>query len=221
MKRVWVTRDENVHGRLSTALRRAGLIPVVEPVLATTTITDAAQQISTLTSVDWLVLTSCRAINAVAGPAARVPQVAVVGEPSRQEALRHAMRVALVSPSGYGAELWTELAKRAQGRRILFAHSSLAPLPQIPELNVQSVVVYQVKPRAFDHSVIHRVDVTAFASASAVDAVHTALGHIPQPAASIGNTVSARLRHYRTPPAAQASKPTFTSLAAAIAHHLP
>ena len=79
MIRVWVTRDEPPDGPLATALIAAGLSPVSEPVLETTTIGDARAELALLDQDDWLVLTSVRAIRAVAQPEARVPRVAVVG----------------------------------------------------------------------------------------------------------------------------------------------
>jgi uroporphyrinogen-III synthase len=48
--RVWVTRDEETVGPLSTALRAAGLTVVHEPVLARRVVNDAADTISQLGS---------------------------------------------------------------------------------------------------------------------------------------------------------------------------
>jgi uroporphyrinogen-III synthase len=219
MTRVWVTRDEGDDGRMAAALRSAGLEAIVEPVLTTAIIGDAREAIARLGPDDWLVLTSPRAIAAVAAEAARVPHVAVVGERSRMEAEARGMRVALVSTTGDAQGLWHELSLRAggAGSRICYPRSALADVPDLPGVRIEAPVIYEPHPRDFDRSVVDRVDVTCFTSASAVDAVHKALGRVPQPCASIGPRTSETICTYGARPAIETRQPTFESLAQAIA----
>ena len=113
-KRVWVTRDEGSDGPLSAALLAHGLQAVLEPVVTRRVIADPAEAVGQLGPDDWLVLTSPYAIEAAACPAARVPQVAVVAEPSRRLAESLGLRVNLVSSGGDGRSLFAELRSKEE-----------------------------------------------------------------------------------------------------------
>ena len=78
--KIWVTRDEESGGPLSTALSEVDLEPVLEPVLERRLLTDAADSLAKLDADDWLILTSAYAVNAVHTELARIPHVAVVGD---------------------------------------------------------------------------------------------------------------------------------------------
>jgi len=127
--RVWVTRDEEPDGPLSTALCAAGLTVVHEPVLARRVVDDAAEAISRLGSDDWLVLTSVYAVEAVAVEPARVPRVAVVSDPSRRAAEARGFRVELVSAGGDGKSLFHELWQRVTCGKVCYPRSNLAKPP--------------------------------------------------------------------------------------------
>jgi uroporphyrinogen-III synthase len=181
--RVWVTRDEEPGGPLSTAIRAAGLTVVHEPVLTRRVVDDAAVTISQLGPDDWLVLTSVYAVEAVAAEPARVPRVAVVSEPSRRAAEARGFRVELVSAGGDGKSLFHELRQRATCGKVCYPRSSLASRPEPwPGVELISPILYETVPRDFDRSVIHRVDVVTVTSPSAVDAVQAATKGQDRPA---------------------------------------
>jgi uroporphyrinogen-III synthase len=212
--KVWVTRDEAADGPLSTALRNAGLEPVLEPVVTRRAMGDARDEITRLGPDDWLVLTSVFAVQAVAVEPARVPRVAVVGEASRQAALALNLRVELVSADGTAAGLFGQLAECAENTTVLYPRSSLAEAPEVPAgIHVVSPVLYETAPRSWRRSVIEEVDVVAVASPSAVRAV----GSVDLPCASIGTTTTAALREAGIEPWVVAAEPSFEALARAIA----
>lgn len=225
---VWVTRDEPPDGPLSTALRDAGLDVACEPVIEQRICHagPAAEAIGRLSADDWLVLTSPFAIEAaiaLAGEAARVPQVAVVAEPSRRLAEAHGLRVALVSPGGDGKSLFAELRMRAAGCQVCFARSSLAKSPDAwPGVSLECPILYETAARAFDTGMIDRADVIAVASPSAVQAIAAAMAGAswmhptPPRFASIGPTTSAAVRALGQEPWVEAPSPSFESLASAI-----
>jgi uroporphyrinogen-III synthase len=245
--KVWVTRDEDERGPLCTALRGAGLTPVLEPVLQRRVVDDASDVIARLKADDWLVLTSPYAVEAVAADPARVPRVAVVSEPSRRAAEARGFRVELVSPRGDGKSLFEVLRVTAKSGTVCYPRSALAKEPQPwPGVELVSPVLYETVARAFDATVIDRVDVIAVASPSAVDAIlevdaglrcdassgsdrrrvpwpspgEAGRRHAPQRAlrfASIGPTTSAALRKHGIEPWLEAPEPSFEALAEAIA----
>lgn len=217
MTRVWVTRDEPPGGPLCRAVAGEGLEPVHEPVLETATIGDAAPEIAALRPGDWLVLTSPRAIRAVAVGPARLPRVAVVGAESERAARSLGLRVEFVSPTGSGEGVWTHLARHARGLRVCYPRSSLAEVPALPGVEIIAPVLYDTRPRAFDRSVGARIDVVAVASPSAVRSIRERLGSLPAPAASIGPTTSEAVREAGGVLLAEAPERTLQALARAIA----
>jgi uroporphyrinogen-III synthase len=212
--KVWVTRDEPADGPLSAALRDAGLEPVLEPVITRRVLTDARSHIAALGPDDWLVLTSVYAVEAVAVEGGCAARVAVVGEASRRAALARGLRVELVSADGTGAGLFRELPERAAGSTVLYPRSSLAEEPRLPPgFRFISPILYETVRRAWRTGIVHRVDVIAVASRSAVHAV----GTIDLPFASIGPTTTAALRLAGIEPWVEAAEPSFEALARAIA----
>lgn len=211
--RVWVTRDEEPNGPLSTALRAAGLTPVLEPVIARHVIEGAAEEIARLKSDDWLVLTSAYAVEAVPVVSARV---AVVGEATGRAARAKGLRVELVSSVHGAASLFAELRKHCDRGRVCYPRSSLATVPEAwADVEIISPVLYETCPRTFDRNVIDDIDVIAVASPSAVHAI----GRIDAPYASIGPTTSAALREIGVEACVEAPQRTFDSLANEIARH--
>lgn len=216
MTRVWVTRDEPPDGPLTSEVAAAGLTPVHAPVLRTVMVGDAAAEIASLGPADWLVLTSPRAIRAVALGPARAVRVAVVGAESVRVARELGLRVEFVSPTGSGAGVWEYLGEHARGSRACYPRSSLAEVPELPGVEVIAPVLYETRPVAFERGIAAGVDVTAFASPSAVRSVSERLGTLPTPAASIGPTTSAAVRGAGGELLAEAAEPSFRSLALSI-----
>lgn len=212
--RVWVTREEPADGPLCAALREHGLTAVLEPVIERCVVAEPAELLRELGPGDWLVLTSPFAIYAADCRAARVPNVAVVGEPSRQLAESLGLRVALVSPEPTGRSLWRTLRQRVSGARVCYPRSSQAPMPEgWPGVRLSAPILYETRERSFDRSVVGRVDVIAVASPSAVKAV----GRQELPFASIGPTTTAALRRLGLEPWVEARPPSLPALAKAIA----
>jgi len=213
--RIWVTRDEPPDGPLAAALRARGLTPIVEPVIEKRLACDPAEAVGALGPDDWLLLTSPFAIESVAGvPAARVPSIGVVGEPSAKLAASFGLRVALVSPDGHGAGLFAELRRRARDCIVCYPRSSLAAEPAgWIGVELRSPVLYETAARTFDRTVLDRIDVVAVASPSAVQAI----GRVERPYASIGRVTSAALRNLGIEPWVEADPPSLDALAEAIA----
>jgi uroporphyrinogen-III synthase len=215
---VWVTRDENDDGPLSTALRARGLTVLLEPVLQRRIVADPAELVRGLRPDDWLVLTSVYAIEAVGEvPGAGVPQAAVVGESSRRTAEQHGLRVALVCKDGHGDTLFTRLRETVHFGIVCYPRSAQAEPPKPwPGVELRTPILYDTVPRAFDHHVAQKASIAAVASPSAFEA----LGDIDIPLASIGRTTSEAIRRRHREPAVEASYPSFEHLAAAIADYL-
>lgn len=213
--RVWVTRQEQPGGPLGEALEQHGLTPVHEPVVKQTVVTPPERFLNELEARDWLLLTSPYAIRCVGDASVTCrSQVAVVGPASAELARSYGMNVALVSAGGSAQDLFAELASQEIGGRIVYPRSGQAPeTPWTAGLSVESLVLYDTVGRAFDASVVERVDVIAVASPSAVRAV----GCRARPFASIGKTTTAALRMLGVQPWVEAPAPGFEHLAAAIA----
>jgi len=220
-QRVWVTRDEDVDGPLSTALCAAGHIPIVESVLETVRLLPPSAletQLAALGPEDWLVLTSARAVAGLP----RVPVVclvAVVGEATHEAATRRGLTVTLVAPDGTAQSLWRALSVRAHGRRVLFPRSELAKVPSLPGIEVAAPALYTSRPRTFDVGVVERIDAATFASPSAVQAARAALELLVQraiPIVSIGPTTTAVLRACGVPAPREAATATFAAVAADV-----
>ena len=209
--KVWVTRDEHANGPLSTALRAAGLTPLLAPVLARRVIEGAARAIAELGPDDWLVLTSAFAVEAVPVVSAKV---AVVGESTGRAARAKGFRVELVGSGNGSAGFLAALRGRCQRGRVCYPRSSLASPPDAWDgVELVSPVLYETCPREFDRTVIDDVDVISVASPSAVCAVGRVVGRY----ASIGPVTSAALRDLGIEPWAEAPRRTFGSLADEIA----
>ena len=147
-------------------------------------------------------------------PAAKVPHVAVVGEPSRRLAERHGLRVALVAPDGHGQSLFAELRATVHSGIVCYPRSAQAEPPEPwPGVELRSPVLYETVPRAFDRAAVMKAAIAAVASPSAVDA----LGDFDIPLASIGRTTSEAIRRHGRAPAVEAAYPSFEHLAEAIA----
>lgn len=217
-----MTRDEGSDGPLSTALRNAGLSVVHEPVLARQVVNDASNALRQLKPGDWLVLTSVYAIEAVAREPARVPRVAVVGEVSRTAAVARGFRVEHVSSGVNAVSLFDDLRTLVTTGRVCYPRSSRTKSPDTwADVELTSPVLYETLPRAFDKTVVSRIDAACIASPSAVDAMNASGINLSAiRLASIGPTTSARVRAVKLKPWLEAPHSNFASLAAAIAERL-
>ena len=137
-KRVLVTRAAHQAGKLSEGLRALGAEPVEVPVLeigppASFGALDGA--LRSLTSYDWLILTSANTVRALQERAAALGlpltsaarlKVAAVGEATAATARKAGFSVALV-PETYVAESLVEcLAGEVAGKKILLARAEVA-----------------------------------------------------------------------------------------------
>ena len=208
---VWVTRDETSDGPFCAALRACDLQPILEPVLTRRVVEETLQAIGELTADDWLVLTSPYAVEIAAG-VARLPRLAVVGEPSRRVAETYGLRVELVG-DGDGGSLFAKLRERVVRGRVCYARSAQA-LRREPwdKVELTCPVLYETLARSFDRGVVERVDVVSVASPTAVRAV----GIVSKPFASIGSTTSSACRDLGIQPWVEATTPSFAALADAI-----
>ncbi len=189
-------------------------MPVLEPVIGRRVVNECSDEVAGLGPDDWLVLTSPYAIEVVAREPARVPRVAVVGEPSARRARELGFRVELVG-EGTGESVWQELLPRATGRAICFPRSSKVTPPDAPvDVELTSPVLYETAAREFDHAVLERIDIIAVASPSAVEVIGELLRR--RPVASIGPVTSAAVREHGVEPALEALESTFPALAKAI-----
>ncbi len=215
--RVWVTRDEDQAGPLCAALRGAGRVPVLEPVLEILQVLEPAalaRPLQALTRRDWLVLTSARAVESL--PRITIDaRVGVVGRATRRAAEAAGLSVSLESCDGTAAGLWKELDRRAgRGVRVLFPRAELAEVPTLTGVEIDAPIVYATHTRTFDRGVAARVSAVAFASPSAVRAAAPALAGRNLVALSIGPTTSAALASALPElDVRQAAEPTFAALA--------
>ncbi len=116
-KRVLVTRPADAAGAWLEELRRLGADPVARAFVETTTLAGdgaAARLRDALHRCDWLVLTSARAVDALAEIAGGAPetgaQVAAVGPGTARRARDAGLDVRLVAEGGAGADLAARLA---------------------------------------------------------------------------------------------------------------
>jgi len=192
-----VTRAEGPDGPVSTRLRKCGATPILRPAVAF----DFASQKSALgeaawklADYDWLVLTSSRAVRALAAVHAfRHPhpaglRVAVVGPGTAAEVETHrGWRADVVPESGGASVLVKELADRiGAGDRVLFPASEAAGETLTEALTavgarVDRVDAYAPRPSPqpteewVDDLAAERIDALTFTSPSAVEALDSAL----------------------------------------------
>lgn len=141
-------------------------------------------------------------------------KVAVVGQATEKAARSAGFSVALVASGQSGRSLFADLRATMKSGTICYPRSALASAPgPWPGVTIISPAVYETAPRAYDRTVIRRVDLITVASPSAVEAI----GPLDLPFASIGPTTSEALRKIGRPPWIEAPDPSFASLAQAIA----
>ena len=192
--RVVVTREEDPDGPLSTALAARGATVLNWAAVRTAAAADDGPlraELERLGTFDWVVFTSRRAVDAVAGmglPGPAGPRVAVVGPATADAVVGNGWRVDLVPDRATGAELANALARAGvgTGTRLLFPASEIAAdtVPQrLRELGAEVVRVtaYRTVPAELDtercgDEIAAGVDVVTFTSPSAVTNLRGALG---------------------------------------------
>ncbi len=218
MGTVWVTREEPEDGPLSAALRARGVEVILEPVIERRLMASPASLLMNLGPSDWLVLTSPFSIDVVAGEAAaRVPNVAVVGNSSAGKARAAGLRVELVGEDGHGDTLFAMLRERVTSGVVFYPRSAKAQPPEAwSDVTLNSPVLYDSVPKSFDRSAADRADIAAVASPSAARAI----AEIDIPTASIGRATTKAIESFGKKPIVQPDYPTFENLAEAIAEYL-
>jgi uroporphyrinogen-III synthase len=244
-RRVLVTRASDQMGKLSEGLRALGATPIEVPVLeirppASFEALDAA--LRSISSYDWLVLTSANTVKALAQRAAKVGikikqpvslRVAAVGEATAEAARRAGFQVNFV-PKDYVAEslvLW--LADRSAGQRILLARAAVARdvIPdalriygaQVDVVDAYQNVLPEGAPAQLRHALAEGISAATFTSSSSathlMEAARTAGIDWPVPgipAVSIGPITSETLRELGWEPAVEASPSDIPGLIAAV-----
>ncbi len=239
---VVVTRDEDGDGPLSAALRERGAAVIHWPVLAATPPQDPAPLQAALADLgryDWIVLTSRRAVDAVAALVAEIPagvRVAAVGEGTAGAAEAVGWGVDLIPGDQTGAALVAAFQCDGLGRgaRILFPASELAR-DQVPEgleragAIVDRVTAYRIVPVSLDveacRRLVEREAVAAITvtSPSSAENLVAALGEAlfrelatTFPFVAIGPTTTTALRGLGVREVVEAEEHSFEGLADAV-----
>lgn len=182
---VVVTRAEPPGGPLGRAFSSEGARVLHVPTVAIAPPPDPAplrRAVSRLETFHWLVLTSPRAVAALAECRSRLPdhvEVAVVGRATAERARSVGFRVDVVGSGEGGEALANELVARGIGEdvQVFFPASSRAGKGLVGALeaagaNVEQVVAYETRSTPFDpeqHPGLKEADVVSFTSPSAVE----------------------------------------------------
>lgn len=243
---VVVTRPERADGPLAAALTARGAVPVHRPVLEirSTDVRALDEALRTLDEVDWLVLTSARAVSALddAGAFLDPPpsslRVAVVG-PKTAAAVHAAGWPVHVEPDPAGAAgLLLALEARGVDRRhrVLFpASAQVRPLlpdalrargARVDLIPVYTPVARALSAREWDPTgAVPPWSALTFTSPSAVSAVvdglppSTIRALLTLPAAVQGPTTGAATRQAGWSQVLEAHPRTFDGLATALVEH--
>lgn len=238
---VLVTREEDEDGALSSALRARGAAVRRVQLLETAAPEDPEalrREAGDLGSYDWVLLTSARAVRALADtslPNGGPRQLAVVGEATARCARDHGWEPAVVGHAG-GAELVASMRDagvRFAGTRVLFpaADRVRAEATRILEeagADVHVVTAYRTlsRPGAGAELVAllrsETVDAVTFGSPSAVEAWSAAVAEAADVApvtvaAVIGSTTATAAEGLGFDKLIVAPRPDFESLAEALA----
>jgi uroporphyrinogen-III synthase len=236
-------RDAEEPGGLGAVFRRLGAEVVHWPALRSLPPADLAPLRSALEMLhrfDWLVLTSARAVEAVAVIRPALPpgiRVAAVGEGTARAAVAVGWWVDLVPPVQTGSALAEALrqAGHLEGRRLLFPSSEIARETTEAELRVGGaevvrVTAYRTLPAALDREACRRdleagrVQVTSFTSPSSVEGLRSGLGEAlfrevveRTVVAVIGPTTAAAVARAGAPRCIEAGRHSFEGLAERVA----
>jgi uroporphyrinogen-III synthase len=243
--RVLVTRAADQAGKLSDALRAAGLTPVEVPVLELVPPTDFAPLDAALrnfASFDWLILTSANAVRVLADRAQFLGialadqkiKIAAVGSATASAIEALGLTVSLV-PEKYVAEGLLESFKQRTltGKKILLVRAAVARdvIPDaLRSLGVHVTIAEAYRnqmpasaPAQLAAALAEQITFAAFTSSSSVTHLRDAAlaASIPWPLAnvraiSIGPVTTHTLINSGWPPAAEANPHDIPGLATAI-----
>lgn len=163
-KRVVVTRTREQSEELCRALRDAGAIPIVMPLISFAPPVDCEPfdaALRTLAEFDWLLFTSQNAVRAVeerrralgldSCGSVRTLRIGAVGPATAEAMKKFGLRAAHVAKSHRGLALAEELGEQLRARRVLLPRSNRAS-PDLPEAlrrlgaSVTEVIAYQTLP---------------------------------------------------------------------------
>jgi uroporphyrinogen-III synthase len=239
---VVVTRDEPPHGPLTRRLEAEGARVLAWPTIALEPPRDPApleRALGRLEQYDWLLLTSPRAVAAVAARISRLPErlrVAAVGAATAAAAAELGWRVDRVPDEYHGEALAAAFAAAgdAAGARLLYPAADRAG-EQLPDAlatlgaRVDRVEAYVVATAPLDPAArlaeaeLGGVDAVTFASPSAVEGLAAALGERElarllerAPAVVIGPATERALARRGLRPGATAHPSTLDGLVEAV-----
>lgn len=240
---VVVTRDEDATGPLTRALTARGATVLHWPVIAVAPPEDPAPLAAAAARAaeyDWVVLTSRRAVDALAGHLSALPsglRVAAVGEGTGSAAEARGWHVDLVPGEQTGEALVAAFQCEGLGReaRILFPASEIAR-DTVPEglaragARVERVTAYRIVPAALDVVECRRlvagdaVSAVTVTSPSSAENLAGAIGEAlfrelatTVPFAAIGPTTATALRGMGVREVVEAEDHSFEGLAEAVA----
>jgi uroporphyrinogen-III synthase len=245
-----VTRAEGPDGPVSTRLRARGAVPVLRPAVSfsfASHTSELAKATWELESYDWLMLTSSRAVRALAAihafssPRPEGLRVAVVGPGTAAELGTHGWEADVVPESGGAEVMATEVVPLlSEGARVLFPASAAAGGDLVDALTSAGAQVNRVDAYApapspqpvaeWNADVVEgRIDALTFTSPSAVSALASALEDLldPEvldrlhhiPAATQGPTTASAARDAGWQRVLVASPTTFDGLVAVLDDH--
>jgi len=191
-KRVVITRAMTESEDLARELSKRGAIPVVFPLVSFAEPEDFGpldKALDEIVQFDWIILTSARAVRAVANrasesgrllvPSGKRLQVACVGPITAAAAKLANFSVTHVATTHHGVALAEELGPRLQGAKVLLPRSDRAN-PDLPAAlrrygaQVTEVIAYRtVKPADVNRSALAeiafgKIDALLFFSSSAI-----------------------------------------------------
>lgn len=238
---VLLTRDEDADGPLSMALRAQGANPLCLPLVRHMAVEDdSALRRAAQGAFDWLVLTSARGVDALAGAlggslAGIAAPVACVGQGTARRLEERGGRPALVPEEGTAAGLLRAFEQRGglAGKRVLYPRADKAKPTLADGLHamgaaVEETIAYRTVATAGAAEVMNelrsgRVDAVLFTSASAAEA----LGEAGDAAVfrsvavgAMGPTTASALRAAGIEPDFEPAERTFEGLVEALARHL-
>jgi uroporphyrinogen-III synthase len=245
-KRVLVTRAAHQAGKLSDGLRALGIDPVEVAVIEIRPPADFApldRALRSLSSYDWLVLTSANTVHALAdrgaslglSPAAAPRlKVAAVGEATATAARDARLTVTLVPETYIAESLAKSLAEHTRGKKVLLARAAVARdvIPDalraagaaVDVVDAYRNVMPQAAPALLREALQKGIAAAAFTSSSSAthlaDAAREAGIAFPfagVAAISIGPITSQTLRDLGWEPAAEAPQSDVPGLIEAVA----
>lgn len=191
-KRIVITRAAAQCEVLARELSERGAIPVVLPLVSFAVPEDSAPLDSAITQIerfDWLILTSARAVRAVAQRSVELERplirkgcklrIAAVGPVTAKAARQAGLTVEYVAKTHNGVALADELGERLQGVNVFLPRSDRAN-PDLPAAlerhgaHVTEVIAYQtLRPTEVDEDCLRKIaegeaDAVLFFSPSAV-----------------------------------------------------